>query len=119
LVPNHLNLNENDTVLIRKENTIIGYGIIGDISQKMGTKPSRRCPECEKTDIRERKTKTPKWRCGKCGHEFKTPIETISDVTLYRASIKSFIKISNPPNVDSVKRCSFDSSGTRSQLSMM
>ena len=119
LVPNHLNLRENDTVLIRKENSIIGYGIIGNISKKDGTKPSRRCPECEKTDIRERKTKTPKWRCGKCSHVFTTPIETISNVILYSASIEAFVKIPNPPDVESVKRCSVTSGGTRSQISMM
>jgi len=118
-VPNHLNHSENDTVLIRKENSIIGYGMIGNISKKDGTKSLRRCPECEKTDIRERKIKTPKWRCGECSYEFTTPIETISDVTSYSASIESFVKISNPPDVESVKRCSLAPGGPQLQVSMM
>ena len=104
LVQNHLGLSENDTVLIRKENAIIGYGFIGNISKKDGTKISRRCPKCETTAISTRKTKNPKWKCGRCSHEFSNPIETTREVVLYTASIESFVKMSNAPDVKTVKK---------------
>ena len=32
------------------------------------------CPECRRSSLSERRTKTPKWRCIKCHNEFDDPI---------------------------------------------
>ena len=60
-VPNHKNLKTGDYIVLRKENEILGYGYIGKIkTDENRTKTHRRCPSCNQTDIRERRTKTPK-----------------------------------------------------------
>lgn len=33
------------------------------------------CPECDSTNVYQRSTKTPPWRCSDCGEEFGDPIE--------------------------------------------
>lgn len=33
------------------------------------------CPECDSSQVYERETKTPAWRCNDCGAEFETPVE--------------------------------------------
>jgi hypothetical protein len=65
-VPNHKKMSMGDFVVIRKEGAILGIGEIADISEADDTKIHRRCPECDHTDIRERSSKQPKWKCGKC-----------------------------------------------------
>jgi len=83
LVPNHKNLAGGDFVVLRKENEILGVGEIAGISEVNDAKIHRRCPECRSTDIRERTTKQPKWKCGKCAHEFSEPEESIVEVRSY------------------------------------
>ena len=119
LVPNHKNLATNDIVLIRKEDQIVGWGVIGPIATSESVKTHRRCPECSVTDIRERKTKTPKWKCGKCAKEFPTPTETQTAVRSYVATIQDFKLFGDPPDVKAVKRCAIAEDGEKSQLSMI
>ena len=119
LVPNYKNLAAGDFIVLRKENEILGIGTIGEISKKDSTKTHRRCTECGSTDIRERKTKQPKWKCGKCAHEFSEPEETISEVRSYMAKIKEFTKLNAPPSVKEVKLCAAKGDGESSQLSML
>jgi hypothetical protein len=85
LVPNHKNITSGDYVVLRKENEILGVGEIGTISEDTDAKIHRRCPECHSTDIRERIRKIPKWKCGKCSHEFSEPQETIVEVRTFAA----------------------------------
>ncbi len=118
LVPNHKNLHQGNLAILRKENQILGYGVIGVIHQQEGLKHHKRCPACKSTDVRERKNRVPKWKCGKCGHEFSTPEETASTVVQYHASIESFVRFDNPPSVESVKGCAFGE-GVSSQLSIL
>lgn len=119
LVPNHKNVHEGDFVVIRKEDEIVGTGIIGQISESEGIKTHRRCPICSTTDIRVRKTMSPKWKCGRCSHEFAEPNESNSKVKMYGAKIENFNRLDNPPSVEDVKRCSLEGKGTGSQLSIM
>jgi DNA-directed RNA polymerase subunit RPC12/RpoP len=76
LVPNCKNVRPGDLAIIRKEHSILGYGVIGDIKEEASVKAHRRCPECGSTDIRERRSIAPKWKCGKCSREFVEPRET-------------------------------------------
>ncbi|MBB31662.1 MAG: hypothetical protein CME25_22510 [Gemmatimonadetes bacterium] len=119
LVPNYKNIRSGDLVIIRKENSIIGYGEVGIITQGDQIKVHRRCPDCNSTDIRPRKTKSPKWKCGKCAFEFPEPRETSDNVRAYEAAIESFVYFENPPNVRDVKSCASSDAGTHSQLSIL
>jgi ribosomal protein L37AE/L43A len=119
LVPNHKNLATGDFVVLRKENEILGIGKIADISESADVKIHRRCPECHSTDVRERTTKQPAWKCGKCSHEFLEPEETIAEVRSYVATINGFTRLNAPPSVINVKRCAIADKGESSQLSML
>lgn len=119
LVPNHLKVAKGDFIVLRKENEIVGIGAIGDIAEKEDVKLHRRCPSCGSTDIRERSTLLPKWKCGKCAEEFSEPNETITAVRSYVAEINEFVKLNAPPSVTAVKMCAAGGSGVGSQLSML
>ncbi len=119
LVPNHKQLGTGDYVVLRKENDILGIGRIDGIAQETDAKIHRRCPECRSTDIRERTTKTPTWKCGKCAHEFETPEETIVEVQSFVAFIVDFTRLNAPPTVQDVKRCAAHGEGITSQLSIL
>lgn len=119
LVPNYLNVAAGDFVVLRKESDIIGVGTIGDITETDDTKIHRRCPQCDSTDIRERTTKQPKWKCGKCAEEFSEPKETIVEVRSFVAAINGFTRLNAPPSVKSVKMCAASGDGASSQLSML
>lgn len=80
LVHNYKNLASGDSVVLRKENEILGIGEIVGISEDDDTKTHGHCPECRSTDFRERTPKQPKWKCSKCTHEFSEPEETIVEV---------------------------------------
>jgi len=119
LVPNHKNVIQNDFVVLRKENEIFGIGSIADITQENDVKIHNRCPDCGSTDIRERTTKRPKWKCGKCAHEFIDPEETIVEVQSFVAKIENFSQLSSPPTVKEVKLCAAKGNGMSSQLSIL
>jgi hypothetical protein len=118
-VPNHKNLQPGDGVIIRKENEILGTGFIDSIAVSDAVKTHRRCPECNGTDVRERATLTPKWKCGKCAAEFSEPLETQTEVQSHVASISGFQGFANPPTVQQVKACAVGGNGEKSQLSMI
>ena len=119
LVPNYRNVAAGDFVVLRKENEIVGIGTIRSIAEIADTKVHRRCPKCESTDVRERVTKEPKWKCGKCAVEFPDPKETIVEVRSFTAAIKDFTRLGVPPSVKAVKMCAESSGGASSQLSML
>jgi len=119
LVPNHKQFGIGDYVVLRKENEILGVGRVGNIAQEADAKIHRRCPECSSTDIRERSTKSPKWKCGKCAHEFEAPRESIVEVQLFEATIDEFSRLNSPPSVHDVKRCAAEVDGINSQLSIL
>lgn len=119
LVPNHLNVALGDFVVLRKEGDIIGIGTVGSIAETDDTKIHRRCPKCDSTDIRERTTKQPRWKCGKCAEEFSEPKETIVEVRSFVATINGFTRLNAPPSVKSVKMCAASGNGASSQLSML
>jgi predicted RNA-binding protein with PUA-like domain len=119
LVPNYKNLKIRDRVVLRKENKIVGIGTISKIEEFDSAKLHGRCPSCESTDIRERKYKSPKWKCGKCVHEFDSPYETIADVKAYQAEISNYSELPDPPEVMTVKACAEKGDGVKSQLSIL
>lgn len=119
LVPNHKNIKEKDIVIIRKENEIIGVGIIDSIETSKSIKSHKRCKICNGTDIRKRIRKTPTWKCGKCKHEFQIPTTTETEVSYYKANISNFKKFETLISFQIIKACASKGNGMRSQLSIM
>ena len=119
LVPNHKKLASGDSIVLRKDNKILGVGEIAQVLEKDDTKSHRRCPECESTDIRERTTKSPQWKCGKCTNEFSKPTETKVKIRLYEATIDGFQRLNSPPSIRDVKLCAASGDGPLSQLSIL
>jgi ribosomal protein L37AE/L43A len=118
-VPNSKNLAVGDSIVLRRDNEILGIGTIESISEEGLQKVLIQCPECDSTDIRERLKKTPKWKCGKCASEFAEPKETSVEVRSYVATIKDFSQLSFPPSVEDVKLCAASGDGILSQLSII
>lgn len=119
LVPNHKQLGKGDLVVLRKEDEILGIGAVDGIAIEPDAKLHRRCPTCGSTAIRERTTKTPRWKCGRCAHEFFAPRESIVDVQSYHAEIVDFSRLDSPPSVADVKSCALNGDGISSQLSIL
>lgn len=118
-VPNHTNLSAGDFVVLREDDEIIGISRIGSISSRADVKQHRRCPECKSTDIRERVTLSPAFKCGKCSFEFPEPIQTTGAVTAFQAQIVDFSRLANPPRVTAAKACALSGDGVSSQLSLL
>ena len=119
LVPNHRQLQIGDFVVLRKEDDILGISRVGTIAATPVLKIHRRCPACSSTDIRERTTKQPRWKCGKCANEFGQPDETSAEVTSYAAALVDFGTLDVVPSVHDVKRCAASGDGITSQLSIL
>lgn len=118
-VPNHKNLRRGDGVIIRKDNEILGMGFIDAINVSDSVKAHRRCPNCSSTDVRERATLNPRWKCGKCADEFSEPLHTETQVKSHVATIGGFREFVTPPTVQQVKACAVGVNGKKSQHSMI
>jgi len=84
-VPNHLRISARDIAVIRTRHTLVGFARISRIEESEGKKTIFRCPECQSTRIRARKTMRPMYQCKPCEAEFENPIEDSVSVTKYKA----------------------------------
>ena len=84
-VPNHRNLQVGDVVVVRDSKLVLGLGRVTDIDDREGSKVVLSCPECGRTDVAVRTTRTPAYRCGLCRAEFEEPVVGDVPVTQYRA----------------------------------
>jgi len=119
LVPNYRQLSEGDLIVLRRDKEILGTGSILKIIEEVENKIHRRCPDCNTTDIRERATKIPRYKCGKCAIEFSQPSETVTEVKSFSAIISNFTKLLSAPSVQEVKSCAASGNGEKSQLSIL
>jgi len=85
LVPDYASIEMGDPIAIWDGNQLLGVSVISQIATGLGKKKRNRCPLCNSTDIRFRKTKSPSYKCGGCSKEFDDPISEIIDVTTYTA----------------------------------
>ena len=95
-VANSRKLSAGDVVLLRDRNRMLGVARVEQVTSRQGSKQRFRCPMCGITGIKERRKKTPRWRCNK-GHEFDVPAEETVTVTHYEAH---FQRTFQPPPVD-------------------
>lgn len=89
-VQNHKSVSIGDVVILvgrgaRRVHEIQGVGHIDRIVAEEGTKTISRCPSCHRSQLHERTTLHPRFRC-KVGHVFDDPLGTREPVTLYTAS---------------------------------
>ncbi len=84
-VSNSRRLSRGDVVLLRDPLKLLGVARVEQVTSGQGSKRRLRCPKCRKTEIKERITKKPHWRCYRCYHEFDVPVEEEVVVTRYKA----------------------------------
>jgi hypothetical protein len=100
-VANHRQLSKGDLIVLRNKDRALGLARIEEIVSGAGTKLMRRCPTCNTTNIKQRVTKVPQWRCVK-GHEFEEALQVDEAVTKYEARFgTTFIRIE--PSISAVQ----------------
>jgi hypothetical protein len=83
-VANHRQIAAGDCVILCDRSRVRGIARIEDIATESSTRMLQRCPVCQDTGIKKRKTKQPEFRCNK-GHEFETPVQENASCTKYTA----------------------------------
>ena len=84
-VPRHALLKAGDIVVLWNKETLLGASIIDSIQVEDRTNAYFHCPECLGQAFKARATKSPRWRCNSCFHEFDIPAETTKVVTAYQS----------------------------------
>ena len=74
-----------DVIAIRNSDYLIGFSIIETIEVTEKLRENSLCPGCAKAQVRERKTKKPKYMCASCHIEFDVPRIEISMLEHRRA----------------------------------
>lgn len=84
-VPNHTRLQVGDPVAIWDKRRLLGVSVIEEILTEPGQKLLNRCVACSTTRISSRTSRSPRYRCMKCGAEFATPRTEVVEVQQYTA----------------------------------
>jgi len=86
-VNNYGNIRAGDAIAVWDKQRLLGVSVIEEIRNETREKPIYRCPNsaCGRSSIKERKTRSPKYRCQQCGHEFDEPIVEVIRVTQYQS----------------------------------
>lgn len=95
LVPNSKHVAPGDIAVFRNREGAFGIAVTSDVLSEEGTKTIQRCPACKAAQIKERTTKSPRYRC-KHGHEFDTPDSEARACTLYTARFESYVPLDSP-----------------------
>ena len=84
-VPNHEKIAEGDVVVLWDKVTLLGAAVVDRIERGTQDKVRRSCPQCGLASLKARTTKSPRWKCFKCGATFDVPSERVYNVRTYRA----------------------------------
>lgn len=84
-VKNYRNVRVGDRVALWDKRQLLGLSVVEAIETAPDTKLVHRCPNesCGRTNISERKTMEPRFKCQRCGSEFDHPDSTPRDVIRY------------------------------------
>ena len=88
-VPNHANVNVGDLVVLWDKENLLGASKIDHIEKRSGSKTVKKCAECGLSNIKERLTLTPTFRCNRCGATFEQPLEIEKEITSYQCYYES------------------------------
>jgi hypothetical protein len=84
-VPNHRRVSQGDLAVLRDSEFVLGIGWIDDIVVWKADKDRYRCPSCNRTGFKERRTMFPRFRCT-CGEQLDEPtVDRLTGVDHYRA----------------------------------
>lgn len=83
-VANHRQITAGDCVILCDRSRALGIARITNIDTESSSRTLQRCPVCQDTGIKKRKTKHPEYRCNK-GHEFDTPLRENASCIKYTA----------------------------------
>lgn len=85
-VGNYKQLSTGDAIVLRTKTRVLGIAQVQQISTLQHSEKLRqRCPNCNATALKARRSISPKWRCQKCGGEFDSPVVEKLEVTAYEA----------------------------------
>ncbi|MDC0159967.1 HNH endonuclease [Gemmatimonadales bacterium] len=86
-VPNHKNPREGDFIAIWNKQELIGASQIEEITGGTDTKIIKKCPQCERANIKKRKNRGKLFRCHaqNCKAEFDDPLTIAKKVTTFRS----------------------------------
>jgi len=111
-VPNHAQIDDGDLVVVRDSQQPIGIAQISTIDVFAGSEKVRyRCPTCNTTKIRARKSVLPTYRCGECAWEFETPNSEVVAVTRYVANLSNFRLLGGKIQLNELRNCLFHPRG--------
>ncbi|MEV6659487.1 HNH endonuclease [Nocardia fluminea] len=85
-VANNRQVKEGDLVAVWDNTKLLGASVIESITSSAGTKRRGRCPKCNTTNIADRKTVLPLYRCDDCKYQFDVPVVEVVPATIYRMS---------------------------------
>lgn len=84
-VPNHGAVRPGDRIVIWDKHTLLGVSTVEAIEEGRLRKQFHSCRDCGKAGIKERKTKSPRYRCHECGATFDRPRTSSREVTTFRS----------------------------------
>lgn len=84
-VPNHGQLRIGDVIALWDKEALLGVSVIEAVDVGAGRKVLHSCPDCGMAGIKARRTRSPRYKCYKCKHEFDTPHNREVDVVTYRS----------------------------------
>ena len=85
-VQNYKKVAEGNLIVLWDKKQLLGASLVESISITDGHKIRYRCPNCDRTNIRERKEKRPRYRCADCHNVFNERDEETINVTVYRST---------------------------------
>lgn len=85
-VPRHKLPAAGDIVVLWNKSFLLGASRISSIDKEELVNIYFHCPKCTGQTFKARSTKSPKWRCHSCFHQFDEPDQTAKEVTAYRSN---------------------------------
>lgn len=86
-VSNYASIKVGDPIAVWDKQRLLGISVIEEIDTVVKEKLLFRCPNptCGRAGIKERKVKSPRFRCQECDFEFDEPTTEVATVTEYRS----------------------------------
>ncbi|MDN4490388.1 hypothetical protein QQX13_06035 [Demequina sp. SYSU T00068] len=84
-VKNHGSVKPGDFIALWDKRRLLGVSVVEQVRPEDSRKQRFRCPVCGRANIQSRATKSPKYKCQKCGAEFDDPTIEFIDVVAYRS----------------------------------
>lgn len=87
-IPQARKMKTGDVIALWDTTRLLGFSVIERIDETLETREQYRCPNdaCRRLDMRERRTKSPRFKCGKCAIETENPIIEVSEQESFSAT---------------------------------